>query len=100
MSAQASPLHFEVRILGQRIVLRAADKDPALVKEIVDLVSEKITAAELRGKSTAAAHQVTLLALLDLAEQYVNAKRASQDFQKLVEKKTDHLLTLIEAELK
>ena len=62
-----------MKLAGQKIVLKASHGDPDLIREIVDLVSVKLKNAEKRGKGTAA-HQVALVALMDLAEEYIRAK--------------------------
>ena len=90
---------IEVRLLGQKIVLKSHE-DPALVKEVVELASSKLKEAEERSKGGTAAHQITLLALLDLAEAYVQAKKRAEEHQGLVEAKSSELQSLIEAEFK
>ena len=89
----------EVRLLGQKIVLTTQD-DPALVKEVVQLASSKLKEAEGRAKTGTAAHQITLLALLDLAEAYVQAKKKAEEHQIQIESKSNELLGLIDAEFK
>jgi cell division protein ZapA (FtsZ GTPase activity inhibitor) len=89
---------IEVKLLGQKIVLRTAG-DPELVREVVDLVTIKLRESEGRGKSPAP-HHVALLALLDLAEEYVKAKRRAADHRQQVDDKSRELLGLLEAEFK
>jgi cell division protein ZapA (FtsZ GTPase activity inhibitor) len=90
---------IELKVLGQKIALKTTESNPELIQEVVDLVTSKIKLAESRVKG-AAAHQVTLLAILDLAEEYIGAKRRTADFKKSVTEKSSYLLDLIEAELK
>lgn len=89
----------EVKLLGQKIVLRTSETDPEVIQEVLQLVSKKISEAEGRGRG-AAPHQVALLALLDLAEEYVKAKKRTTEFKNLLEDKSNQLLSLVEAELK
>jgi cell division protein ZapA (FtsZ GTPase activity inhibitor) len=93
------PATVELKLLGQKLVLRPSETDPELIKEVIELVTKKVTEAESRTK-TAAAHQIALLALLDLAEEYCKAKRRTRDYQRDVEDKTGKLLSLVEAEFK
>lgn len=87
----------EIRILGQRIPLKTSDTDPELIKEVVQLVTERIQEAEERARNASAPHQIALLALLDLAEEYIRAKRRTADFQKKVQDQSDHLLSLLDS---
>lgn len=88
----------ELRLLGQKIALKS-NEDPQFVREVVDLVSSRIREAEKRMPS-AASHHVALLALLDLAEEYVRAKQRAGEHQKQMQDKSSQLLRLIEAEFK
>lgn len=90
---------IEVQIRGQKVALRSSSSDPELVKEVLALVSDKLRSAESRA-SGAAAHQVVLLALLDVAESHVQLKRRAIDWKDQVEMKTTQLLSLLEDELK
>ncbi|MCM2323395.1 MAG: cell division protein ZapA [Oligoflexia bacterium] len=90
----------EIRLLGQRIALRATDPDPARIDEVVKLVTAKIHKAEKRApKGLTSPHQVALLALLELAEEYIEAKRKTAAFKGEVEERSSRLLNLIEAGL-
>jgi len=89
----------EIRLLGQRIAIKSKETDPELVDEVVELVARLIRNAEMRSKS-AAAHQVAILALLDLAEEYVQAKRRTVQYKKQVDSRQMELLEMIEAESK
>ena len=88
----------EIRLAGQKIVLKASESDPELVREIVELVSVKIKNAEKRGKGTSP-HQIALVALLDLAEEYVKAKRRTSAFKREINDRSDHLMKILESEL-
>ena len=90
---------LEIKLLGQKIVLKTTESNPELAKEIVNLVSSKIKEAESRVKSPAP-HQVVLIALLDLAEEYVKAKRKTLDFKREMNEKSSHLLSLLDPESK
>lgn len=96
----ASRTHaVEARLLGQKLVLKTTEADAALVQEVLDLAKGKLDEASVRSKG-AAAHQVALLALLDLAEEYLKAKRRTQEHLARVDDKSSQLLKMIEAELK
>lgn len=89
----------EIRLLGQRIVLKANDKDPELIQEVIHLVSQRLNEAEVRTKGNVP-HQVALVALLDLAEEYIQAKKRTIEYQQQLEGYTQNLVDLVEAELK
>ena len=88
----------QVSLLGEKITLKTAG-DPEHVREVIGLVNERIAAAEKRIK-TGAPHHVALLALLDLAEEYVQAKKRAGFHKKDLDDKSRELVGLIEAELK
>jgi hypothetical protein len=94
----------EIRLLGQKISLKINSKsnepDPHLVQDILELVSKKLQDAETKSKSGQAPHQIALLALLDLAEEYVRAKRRTLEYQSAVIEKSERLRGLLEAEWK
>jgi len=88
----------EIRLLGQKIALKCSAEDPALpglVDETVELVSVLLRNAEMRSKSKVP-HQVVLLALLDLAEEYLRAKRRTVVFKRQVMEKSQKLLSLMD----
>ena len=89
---------IEIKLAGQKIVLRASETDPELLREIVELVSVKIKNAEKRGKGVAS-HQVALVALLDLAEEYVKAKHRTSEFKREMNSRSDSLMRILESEL-
>ena len=88
----------QIRIKGQTIALKTTG-DAEFVREVIDLVSQRIEVAEKRTKATAP-HHIAVLALLDLAEEYVQAKRRTKTHIKSLEKQTGDLFSLIEAEIK
>ena len=85
------PATAEVQLLGHKIVLRTSDNDPEFAAEVIELVSARLEAVEKRLKGHKIPHQVTLLALLDLAEEYVRAKKGTADFKAEVETRSDEL---------
>ena len=89
---------IEIRLLGQRIALKTAG-DPELIQEVIQVVSTRIQDAEKRVKS-GIPHHVALLALLDLAEEHIQARRRVVEHQRQVEEKSRELKSLIEAEFK
>jgi cell division protein ZapA (FtsZ GTPase activity inhibitor) len=89
----------EVKLLGQRIVLKTSEADPEVLQQVLQLVTLKISEAESRSRG-AAPHQVALVALLDLAEEYIKAKKRTLDFKRQLDDKSNQLLSLVEAEFK
>jgi len=87
----------EIKLLGQRIALKCSETDPELVDETIQLVSMLLRNAELRSKGVAA-HQIAILALLDLAGEYVKAKRRTTTYKRQMDQKSQELLKLFEAE--
>ena len=88
----------EIRLLGQKIVLKTSSKDVEAVRDVIDLVQTRIGESEKRIKGGGAPHQVALLALLDLAEDYVRSRKLTEEFKIQVEEKSERLLHLIENE--
>ena len=70
-----------------------------MIRQVLQLVSLKVSEAEKRSKG-AAPHQIALLALLDLAEEYIKAKKRTLDFKQQLDDKSSKLLSLVEAEFK
>ena len=64
----------EMDILGERLLIRASE-DPSLVGEVAELVKLRLQEASRRLAGTPQKNRVLLLALLDLAEEYVKSKR-------------------------
>ena len=89
---------FTVEILGTRYALKS-DGDPKIIERALELAEIKIGDAERRLRA-GAPHQVALLALLDLAEEYVRAKdRATEHRDELI-RRSEKLLSIVEEELK
>ena len=86
----SSSQKVEIQLLGQKISLKASESDPVLVKEIVELVSSKVKSAEKRSKGGIAS-QILLLALLEIAEEYVKAKHRTIHFKREVGEKSENL---------
>jgi cell division protein ZapA (FtsZ GTPase activity inhibitor) len=86
----SSSQKVEIQLLGQKVSLKASESDPALLKEIVELVSSKVKSAEKRTKGGIAS-QVLLLALLEIAEEYVKAKHRTIHFKREVGEKSENL---------
>jgi cell division protein ZapA (FtsZ GTPase activity inhibitor) len=91
--------NIELSLFGQKIVLKHQADDPELVGQVVAMVNQKIKEVQSRAKG-AAPHQVTLLALMDLAAEYIQAKSRTEDFKREVDAKSAQLMSWIETELK
>ena len=68
------PCEVELDILGERLRIRAAE-DPTFVGEVAELVKLRLQEAGRRLSGTQNKQRVLLLALLDLAEEYVKSRR-------------------------
>jgi hypothetical protein len=74
-------MNHEVELLGLKIKLRASDDDRETTEETIRLVTALLEKAEKRSGNPMPGipHQIALLALLDLAEEYVQSqKRAGE----------------------
>lgn len=90
---------IEIPLMGQKIVLKT-QADPKLVKEVSALVLERLAAAEKRVKNANAPHLAALLALFDIAEDYVEAKKKIFDHQNELLVKVQQLQTWVDSEMK
>ena len=86
---------MEIKLLGQKLLLKS-DADPEVATEVLRLVSQRLGEAGTRTKRDNQPLHVALLALLDLAEEYVRAKRRFEDYQKTIEAKSEELKQLLE----
>ncbi len=73
--------------------------DADLIREVVSLVQTRVDEAQRRNSRAQSPHQVTLLALMDLAAEYVKAKRRTVDFKRHIDRKSTELLERIQTEL-
>ncbi len=89
--------NHEIKLLGTKTVVRTDTSDPELADQIIDLVNRKLRRAELRMKIQSP-QQVALLALLELAEEYLHAKRKTAEFKRQYSARTSKLLGLIETD--
>jgi len=83
---------------GQPIHLKTSG-DPEKVKYVMQLANDRIKNIEKKN-SNAAPHLVALLALLELAEEYVEAKNRALDHGKKLREKAHLLFKMVEAETK
>ncbi|MGK5090032.1 cell division protein ZapA [Bdellovibrionota bacterium FG-2] len=86
---------WEIRIAGQKVPLKATGLDPELARETIDLVARKIAVIELRARNLSP-HHIAVLALVDLAEEYVKSKQRTVEFKQQVEEKISRLSVLLE----
>ncbi len=86
---------WEIRIAGQKVPLKATGLDPEVARETIDLVGRKIADIESRARNLSP-HHIAVLALVDLAEEYVKSKRRTVEFKQQVEDKMSRLSTLLE----
>lgn len=90
---------IEIPLMGQKIVLKT-QADPKLVEEVTALVKERIGNSEKRVKNANAPHLAALLALFDVAEDYVEAKRKIQEHQSELLAKVNQLQSWVDSALK
>ena len=86
----------ELLILGQRVTIRSSDIDPEIFEEVLRLASTKIVEAERRSQ-IAVPYQIAMVALLDLAEEYVKSKKRVLELKEKWDEKSSRLLSLIES---
>ncbi|HTL10913.1 MAG TPA: cell division protein ZapA [Bdellovibrionota bacterium] len=89
---------YTIEILGQKVTVKSGT-DPEVVQEALRIAALKTADAQKRLPRSAP-YQLALLALLDLAEDYVRSKRRTSDYRKRLDEKTAETLALIEGELK
>jgi cell division protein ZapA (FtsZ GTPase activity inhibitor) len=94
-----TPITAEIRLLGQRIPLKTTDNDPEFTAEVIELVSNRLEAVEKRLTGQKSRHQVTLLALLDLAEEYVRAKKRTAQYKSEIEARAAELEAKLQSSL-
>jgi hypothetical protein len=98
-SKNSQTQNVEIRLLGQKISLKAAG-DPERVREIAAIVAGKLKTAEKRARGSGTVpHWVALLAMFDLAEDLVRARERVDAHQAAMGERADELVRLIEAEL-
>lgn len=89
----------ELEFMGQKLAIKSQGKSPSdteLLKEAVAIASLKLKDVENRSK-TAVAHQVALLALLEMCEEYLKAKRRAGEMRERVIEKTRTLVEMTQA---
>jgi hypothetical protein len=89
---------IELTLMGQKIVLKTS-ADPKKVEAIVSLVKERLEQSEKRLKGNSAPHLAAILALFDLGEEYLEAKKRTQDHLLQIETRTKSLTDWIRAEI-
>lgn len=90
---------IEIPLMGQKVVLKT-QADPKLVEEVTALVRERLSVSEKRVKNANAPHLAALLALFDVTEDYVEAKRKIQEHQKELLEKIQQVQSWIDSELR
>jgi cell division protein ZapA (FtsZ GTPase activity inhibitor) len=90
---------IEIPLMGQKVILKT-HADPKLVEEVTALVRERLNESEKRVKNTGAPHLAALLALFDITEDYIEAKRKVAANQNELKDKISQIQTWIDAELK
>mgnify|MGYP003952398755 CR=1 FL=1 len=104
LSTSATPVSstpsstIELTLMGQKIMLKTS-ADPKKVEAIVSLVKERLEQSEKRLKGNSAPHLTAILALLDLGEEYLEAKKRTHDHLNQIETRTKNLTDWIRAEI-
>ena len=91
---------IEIRVAGQRFALKNSNSDSEHVQQVLALVTRKLKEVETRSPAGAAPYQILLLALVDVAEEYIKSKKSTIEYRNQLEEKSHHLFSLIESELK
>lgn len=93
---------IEFDFLGEKISLKvpapSEGSSSDILNEVIALAQYKIKDAQKRARG-AASHKIVLLALLDLAEDYVQSKTKTTEFKREVSQKSQTLIQLLDAEL-
>ncbi|MBI3534073.1 MAG: cell division protein ZapA [Deltaproteobacteria bacterium] len=84
----------ELDFFGQKLIFKASG-DTETNQEVIALVAQKLKQATERAQ-TLSPHQVAILALLDLAEDYVHTKRKTKKFKFSLDQKTKELMSLVD----
>ena len=87
---------FELRLMGQKISLKTQG-DPDKTRAVLELVGVRIAAVEKRVKHTTQPAHVALLALLDIAQEYVQSKERVGLYKDQIAKKSKRLVELLES---
>ena len=88
---------METVLLGQKMVIRS-DENPEIVRQTIQIVEAKIALANQRSRPNSPL-QAALLALLDLASDYVKTKEKVVGSGKELFQKVQELRILVETEL-
>lgn len=96
--ATTSTQTIELQLMGQKIVLKTS-ADPKKVEAIANLVKERLAQSEKRLKGNSAPHLAAILALFDLGEEYLEAKKRTSDHLSQIESRTKSLTDWIRAEI-
>jgi hypothetical protein len=86
----------EFTFQGQKISLLSKG-DPNQIAEAVDIATQKLMEVQEKA-SGAPLHKVAIVALLDLAEQFVQARRQVAEYQTSIQDKTEELLKVLHDE--
>ncbi len=92
MTSSASSDSIELKFGGEKISLRQTAGDSEFARQVTKLVTERLDAASVRVRKTAPAHQIALLALMDLAAEYLEAKRRTEAYMAEVQAQTSRIL--------
>ncbi len=77
----------DLKLKGERIPIKAS-ADAHIASEVVELVQQRLTAVSEKHP-TRAAHHIAILALLDLAQDHVLARKDFESFRERVLKRID-----------
>ncbi len=86
----------ELTFLGQKISL-ISKGEPAQIAEAIDLATQKLMYIQERSPG-APVHKIAIVALLDLAEQFIKARKEVAEYQVALQAKTEELLKVLHDE--
>lgn len=88
---------IELSLMGQKIILKTS-ADPERVEEVTNLVKSRLEAASERMK-TNAPHLAAVLALFDLAEEYIDAKKRTGEHLGATQAQAEKIRSWVTTEL-
>jgi hypothetical protein len=100
MSANAKSGQIELALFGQKIVLKHRAQDPELAAAAAGLVTQKVKDAQSRVGKGSAPHHIAVIALLDLAAEYLQAKSRTEELLRDFDAKSGELKRLIDEAMK
>lgn len=86
-----------IELLGQKIIFKS-DADPAHLQRVVEFAEARINQAlsQAQGKGVQAPHWIALLALLEVSDDYLQAKEKFSELQSRTQAQVERIQVLLE----